>query len=203
MTVWAQMTPRQRRHKNRKQTLRRMVAAGRITEADRERLQAESRARLDDTTDDGGGGRLTAERRAALDAWRAAGPPAKACESDECLTAVGRQQCLCGCEGAWHGAAMGLPPLRPGPTPWTCLQCGQRGSGPPQQRYCSQRCGQIYRRRLAWRRRNRRRLCPECGLSFRLPYRQPTRRYCGADCAADARRVRDAASRRRRREAAA
>jgi len=175
--------PHYARLKNRKKTIRRRWQAGRIDDTERARLLAEAR--------DAYAG-LAPGRPAQLVEWLdGPGRGVGHCESDECLAAVGNV-CRCGCEGRWHGAALGLPPLdeRPGAQPVSieCAHCGRRATGTPRLRYCSSVCQQ-----RAWRRRQRparwRRTCPVCGLEFdRRP--SPNRRYCGIDCRREAKRRR-------------
>ena len=187
--------PHYARLKNRKKTIRRRWQAGRIDDTERDRLLAEAR----DAYDAG----LARERPPQLVEWLdGPGRGVGHCESDECLAAVGNV-CRCGCEGRWHGAALGLPPLdeRPGaqPTPMVCEVCGRPGSGRPTKRYCGTTC-QMRAYRARKRPKRWRRTCPECGLEFnRAP--NPYRRYCGGDCLREARLRRRRAYRARLRAA--
>ena len=179
--------PGYRRYKNRRQTIRRRWQAGHIDDAERARLLDEARDAYRAGYD---GVRIDPATRAAVAAWLVGdGDGVDHCNNEECLGARWRS-CKCSCDGRWHGAAWGRPPIRR--CGWyTCAWCG---SGPyrqsrPTQRYCSPRCwGRARRARQAPRRRT---TCPVCGVRFARTRRH--RVYCSADCAVIGRRRNDRA----------
>ena len=110
--------PHWRTYKNRKKTIRQQFQAERITAEQRARLLSEARDRYEQDSETEAV-RLAAERvlrgQEFLDNGGTVPRPdllGTGSSTECCAECVGAQQnrCLCACEGANHGAAMGVPP---------------------------------------------------------------------------------------------
>ena len=131
------------RWKNRKRTLRAAVAAGRLTDAERRRIQDAERDQVLN-----GAVPQRRDDAAAAAMWRAAHDGDDVCV-DECITAR-HDACRCWCKGRNHGRGIG----RAAKLRWrtcVCWICGDAYTPRAgNQRYCSVGCRrEASRRRMA------------------------------------------------------
>ncbi len=116
--TWTKDMPDWRKtYKNRKKTIRRAYQAGKITAAERERLQAEAHAACGSYTAQSLAYRMAAAKGST---WRESGGQST-CGNDVCLGAE-MAACRCECGGVGHGVAKGINPweVRPLQPGWLC-----------------------------------------------------------------------------------